>query len=84
MAANPVGLVIVAIAVLAAGFVLAGNKLKPFHDAVNMAFVLLKARVTVVGVSVGGGYAFIVGAAFAVDGMTVGSEMSWAATRSWP
>ena len=44
MAANPVGLVIVAIAALTAGFVLAYNKLKPFYDAVNTAFVLLKAR----------------------------------------
>jgi hypothetical protein len=43
MAANPVGLVIVAIAVLAVGLVLAYNKLKPFYDAVNTAFVLLKA-----------------------------------------
>ena len=33
MAANSVGLVVLAIAVLAAGFVLAYNTLKPFHDA---------------------------------------------------
>jgi hypothetical protein len=37
MAATPVGLVDLAIAVLAAGFVLAYNTLKPFHDAVNTA-----------------------------------------------
>jgi hypothetical protein len=42
MAANSVGLVVIALAALAAGFVLAYNKLKPFHDAVNTAFVLLK------------------------------------------
>jgi hypothetical protein len=35
MAANLVGPVVIAIATLAAGFVLAYNKLKPFHDAVN-------------------------------------------------
>jgi phage-related protein len=40
MAATPVGLVVIAIAALAAGFVLADNKLEPFHDAVNTAFVL--------------------------------------------
>jgi hypothetical protein len=33
MAANPVVIVVIAIAVLAAGFVLAYNTLKPFHDA---------------------------------------------------
>jgi hypothetical protein len=53
MAATPVGLAVIAIAPLAAGFVLAYNKLTLFHDAVNTAFVLLKVRVTVVGVSVG-------------------------------
>ena len=42
MAANPVGLVVIGISALAAGFVLAYNKLKPFHDAVNTAFVLLQ------------------------------------------
>jgi hypothetical protein len=42
MAATPVSLVVLAIAALAAGFVLAYNKLKPFHDAVNTAFVLLQ------------------------------------------
>jgi hypothetical protein len=31
--------------VLAAGFVLAYNTLKPCYDAVSTAFVLLKARV---------------------------------------
>jgi hypothetical protein len=51
-AATPVGFVVIAIAALAAGFVLAYNTLKPFHDAVNPAFVLLKARVTVAGVNV--------------------------------
>src|SRR4051794_27370521 len=35
MAANPVGFVVIAIAALAAGFVLAYNTLKLFHDAVN-------------------------------------------------
>jgi hypothetical protein len=68
MAANSVGLVVITIAVLAAGFVLAYNKLRPFHDAVNSALVLLKARVTV-----GGGFAVrdavTVRGAFAVDGM---------------
>jgi hypothetical protein len=44
MAATPVGLVVIAIAALAVGFVLAYNKLKAFYDAVNTAFVLLKAR----------------------------------------
>ena len=33
LAANLVGPVVIAIAVLAAGFVLAYNTLKPFHDA---------------------------------------------------
>ena len=42
MAANSVGFVVIAIAALAAGFVLADNTLKPFHDAVNTASVLLK------------------------------------------
>ena len=42
VAANSVGLVVSLIAVLAAGFVLAYNTLKPFHDAVNPALVLLK------------------------------------------
>jgi hypothetical protein len=49
MAATPVGVVVIAIAALAVGFVLAYNKLKAFYDAVNTAFVLLKARVTVRG-----------------------------------
>jgi hypothetical protein len=40
MAANPVGFLVIAIAALAAGFVLAYNTLKPFHDALNTAFVL--------------------------------------------
>jgi hypothetical protein len=52
MAANPFGFLVIAIAALAAGFVQAYNRLKPFHDAVNTAFVLLKARVTVAGVIV--------------------------------
>jgi hypothetical protein len=56
-AVNSVGIVVITIAALAAGLVLAYNKLKLFHDAVNTAFVMLKARVTVAGVSVGGGYA---------------------------
>jgi hypothetical protein len=37
---TPVGLVVIAIAALAAGFVLAYNTLTPFYDAVNAAFVL--------------------------------------------
>jgi hypothetical protein len=41
MAANPVGFLVIAIAALAAGFVLAYNKLKPFYDAVNTAFALV-------------------------------------------
>jgi hypothetical protein len=45
MAANLVGPVVIAIATLAAGFVLAYNTLKPFHDAVNTAFVLLHGDV---------------------------------------
>jgi hypothetical protein len=40
MAANPVGLVIVAIAALTAGFVLVYNTLTLFYDAVNSAFVV--------------------------------------------
>jgi hypothetical protein len=38
-------------------------------------------------VTMAGGFAedgVIVHGAFAADGMTVSSEMSWAATRSWP
>jgi hypothetical protein len=42
MAANLVGLVVIAIAPLGAGLVLAYNTLKPFHDAVNTALVLLQ------------------------------------------
>jgi hypothetical protein len=42
MAANLVGLVIVAIAALTAGFVLVYNTPTLFYDAVNTAFVLLQ------------------------------------------
>jgi hypothetical protein len=52
MNANPISLVVLVIAALAAGFVLAYEKIKPFHDAVDTAFILLKAPVTVAGVSV--------------------------------
>jgi hypothetical protein len=44
MNANSISLVVLAIEALTASFVLAYNKLKPFHDAVNTAFVMLKAR----------------------------------------
>jgi hypothetical protein len=47
MNANSISLVVLAIEALTASFVLAYNKLKPFHDAVNTALVLLKARVSV-------------------------------------
>jgi hypothetical protein len=42
MNANPISLVVLAIAALTAGFVLAYEKIKPFHDAVDTAFILLK------------------------------------------
>jgi hypothetical protein len=52
MNANPISFVVLAIAALTAGFVLADEKTKTFHDAVDTAFILLKAPVTVAGVSV--------------------------------
>jgi hypothetical protein len=42
MAATPVGVVVIALATLAAGFVLAYNTLTPFYDPVNTALVLLQ------------------------------------------
>jgi hypothetical protein len=68
MAANPVGLVVTAIAALVAGFVPAYNMLKPFYDAVNTVLELLQARVTVGGV--------IVGFEVTVGGVIVGSEVA--------
>jgi hypothetical protein len=42
MNANPISLVVLAIAALTAAFVLAYEKIKPFHDAVDTAFILPK------------------------------------------
>lgn len=46
MNANPVFLVVAAIAALAAGFYLAYTKIKPFHDAVNAVAGAVKSFVT--------------------------------------